>query len=226
MDVTNEILQNHIIYGGSDNTNPAYTSSSKSLNYANGASINNPIAERISVIPFSLNYADTVGLMGAENTFVRVDLNIVDTGTGLIPTINSYRDAKVSAETATINQYETGEIDINRNQPITNTYEDGIITFGDLPSYADPLISVDLANLKTGNKYIDAWFDVRLYTKDKQEYEYDKMYVRKRDYFYIGFHARNTRRLPYNVEVKIGEEYLDNNTLTPEQRRYLPISSQ
>ena len=226
MDVTNEILQNHIIYGGSDNTNLAYASSSKSLNYANGATINNPIAERISVIPFSLNYADTVGLMGAENTFVRVDLNIVDAGNGFIPTVNTYAAAQVSAETATINQYDTGIIDVNRNQPITNTYEDGLITFGGLPNYAEPRISIDLANLKTGNKYIDAWFDVRLYTKDKQEYAYDKMYVRKKDHFYIGFHARNTRRFPYNVEVKIGEEYLANNTLTPEQRRYLPISSQ
>jgi len=226
MDVTNEILQNHIIYGGSDNTNIAYTSSSKSLNYANGATIHNPIAERISVIPFNLNYADAVGLMGAENTFVRVDLNIVDAGNGFIPTVNTYAAAQVSAETATINQYDTGIIDVNRNQPITNTYEDGLITFGGLPNYADPRISIDLANLKTGNKYIDAWFDVRLYTKDKQEHAYDKMYVRKKDHFYIGFHARNTRRLPYNVEVKIGEEYLDNNTLTPEQRRYLPISSQ
>ena len=32
------------------------------------------------------------------------------------------------------------------------------------------------------------------------------MYVRLNDSFYVGFHARNTRRLPYNVELTIGEE--------------------
>ena len=62
--------------------------------------------------------------------------------------------------------------------------------------------------LKTGNKYIDAWFDVRLYTKNREEHPYDKMYVRLNDFFYIGFHARNTRRLPYNVKCVIGQEYL------------------
>lgn len=219
MDVTNEVLLNHILYGGSDNTNPGYTSSSKALNYANGATINTPLTERITKIPFEFKFQDTVGLMGVENTFVRVDVDAIDTGIDIIPQVNTYIDAGMSAETGTVNTFETGFVDIQRNQPITNTYEDGLITFGDLPTYADPRISVDLSNLGTNNKYIDAWFDVRLYTKDKKEFAYDKMYIKVKDYFYIGFHARNTRRLPYNVALKIGEEYLDWNTLTPEQRR-------
>jgi len=219
MDVTNEILLNHILYGGSENTNPGYTSTSKALNYANGATINAPVKERISKIPFEFKFQDTVGLMGTENTFIRIEVNAVDTGNDIIPNVNTYVDAAMQPEEGTVNTYETGFVDANRDEPITNTYEDGLITIGGLPTYGDPRISVDLLNVGTNNRFIDAWFDVRLYTKDKKEHAFDKMYIKAKDYFYVGFHARNTRRLPYNVEVKIGEEYLDWNTLTPEQRR-------
>ena len=82
----------------------------------------------------------------------------------------------------------------------------------------DSYVSVDLENLKTGNKYIDNWFDVRLYSKSREEHPYDKMYVRLNDYFYIGFHARNTKRLPYNVKCVIGREYISG--LSPEGMRY------
>ena len=79
----------------------------------------------------------------------------------------------------------------------------------------------DLSNLKTGNKYIDNWFDVRLYTSSREEHPYDRMYVRANDFFYIGFHARNTRRLPYNVECIVGNEYVSEENLTDDQRRYI-----
>ncbi len=80
MDVTQEILNNHLLYGGSDNTAPGGLAVSKSLNYAKGASIQKPVLENVSVLPRRLKYADTVGLFGAENVFVKVNLNIKDTG--------------------------------------------------------------------------------------------------------------------------------------------------
>ena len=42
-----------------------------------------------------------------------------------------------------------------------------------------------------------------------------------KDFFYIGFHARNTKRLPYNVNLKVGGEFISEYDLTPEERRYL-----
>jgi hypothetical protein len=80
---------------------------------------------------------------------------------------------------------------------------------------------VDLTNLKTGNKYIDAWFDVTLYGKDKQPVEGDFLYTPTNSYFYLGFHARNTRRLPYNVDLKVGVEYLEYSDMTEAQRKLI-----
>ena len=49
-----------------------------------------------------------------------------------------------------------------------------------------------------------------LYTRtEKKMWGYDKMYIRPKDHFYIGIHARNTRQLPYNVEVTVGNEFLE-----------------
>jgi len=41
------------------------------------------------------------------------------------------------------------------------------------------------------------------------------MYLPPNDYFYIGFHARNTRRLPYNVECFIGVGYVSAKDVDP-----------
>ena len=46
MDVTQEILRNTKLYGASDYTAAHSLASSKSLNYAEGASIQKPIVER------------------------------------------------------------------------------------------------------------------------------------------------------------------------------------
>ena len=77
----------------------------------------------------------------------------------------------------------------------------------------------ELENLKTGNKYIDTWFDVRLYKSNREEHPYDKMFVRDKDHFYIGFHARNTKRLPYNVKCTVGQQLIFG--LPEEERRYI-----
>ena len=222
MDVTNEILQAHRVYGGSDNTSPATLSSSKSLNYAAGASINNPAVERITKIPYAFNFKDAVGLFGAENTFIRIDLDIIDTGVDVV-VIEGYEEAAMEGDGGLeVNYYEAGVFDATLDNSTVNTFDPAIVDFGILPDFFEPKVSIDLENLKTGNQYVDAWFDVRLYTKNKEEHGYDKLYLNLKDSFYIGFHARNTRRLPYNVRCSIGDEYTGVNKV---DKRYLPVNS-
>ena len=46
---------------------------------------------------------------------------------------------------------------------------------------------------------------------------YDKMYVSPTERFFVGLHARNTRRLDYNVTVTIGEEFLPYSAITEKE---------
>ena len=214
MDVTQEILNNVLLYGASDNTTPQGLSASKSLNYAKGASIQRPVLEKVSVLPRRLKYADTVGLFGAENVFIKVDLNIIDTG-NLCFEETYWECLKITNETSPIvNTYYTAAMDPDKDLTTVNTYEPAQVV-NTLAAINNPYVGVHLDNLKTGNKYIDAWFDVRLYTKAREEHPYDEMYLPANDYFYIGFHARNTKRLPYNVECLIGSEYKARNDVDP-----------
>ena len=221
MDITDQVLAHHRRYGSSDCTNPAYSSSAQQLNYANGASIVKPEITKIGAIPFTLKYQDTVGLFGAENYFVRIDLNVQ----GAV--LNCFEEpfwlcARLSEEPMdpsdpyTYSNTGTTPGAAYIQQPGTDgdvNYEDAAILRSEVPEIARPRVKVDLRNLKTGNIYIDDWLDVRLYTQDRIEHPYNIMYCGRRDSFYIGFHARNTRRLPYNVECIIGEEYLTDNEI-------------
>jgi len=212
--VTQSILDRHIIYGASDNTNPAYLSSNRSLNYATGGSITSPEKDKVSIIPFTINYKDTVGLFGKENHFIKVDVSINPTVAFACFEENGWECAVVTDGPASIvNTYLSAAIDPYTDLETVNDYDPAEILQNSLVKKFDSYISVDLENLKTGNKYIDAWFDVRLYTKSRKEHPYDKMYVRLNDFFYIGFHARNTRRLPYNVKCVIGQEYISRDSV-------------
>ena len=214
MDVTQEILNNVLMYGASDNTAPQGLAASKSLNYAKGASIQKPVLEKVSVVPRRLKYADTVGLFGAENVFIKVDLNIKDTG-NLCFEEPGWECLKITfGAFPIVDTYYTAVMDVEKDLTTVNTYEPAQIT-NKLANIRNPYVGVSLANLKTGNKYIDAWFDVRLYTKSRQEHPYDEMYLPVSDYFYIGFHARNTKRLPYNVECLIGTGYKPKSEVDP-----------
>lgn len=209
-DVTSQILKSHQIYGASDNTNPAYSSSNRSLNYATGGSIQSPEMDKVSIIPYTINYQDAVGLFGKENHFVRINVNINPEIALACFEEEGWECAIITAglDTSIVNTYEPAEIDPLLDLETVNQYDPAQILGNSLSFKSDAYISVDLENLKTGNKYIDSWFDVRLYTAAREEHPFDKMYVRLNDYFYIGFHARNTRRLPYNVKCVIGQEYL------------------
>lgn len=214
-DVTPQILAQHRIYGGSDNTNKAYTSSSRSLNYANGSSISRPENERVSTIPRVMNYKDAVGLFGAENHFVKVNVSIENPILGDYKE-NTYEPAVFSNEAVNpldpytlANQgYDTpGQafIDYSADLVVVNTYEPVGFAGNSIEGIANKYFKVELKNLKTGNIYVDSWLDTRLYNKYHDEHPYDIMYIKYNEPFYIGFHARNTRRLSYNVDCVIGQ---------------------
>jgi hypothetical protein len=208
MDVTAEILSNHQIYGASDNTGPQNLSASRSLNYANGLSITKPAVEKLNVIPFTFKYQDTVGLFGAENHFVRINVNVDRNFSKTCFEEMFWQCAEIDYLTVDTEIFYAGaEIDITADLEIVNDYEPAEIRVNPpIPLIYDPYISVDLRNLKINNKYIDDWLDVRLYNRDREEVAGDHMYVRLNDFFYVGFHARNTKRLSYNVELTVGEE--------------------
>ena len=193
--------------GGSGSSNPAYYSSAKSLNYSSGSnSLQNAYPQNLTAIPVSFKYQDTVGLFGAENIFVRVNMDIQSSGsvyTNNPNPSNDYYEVWTFPEDETINYYETGLFKFGVDKETVNTYLPARIS-NDLSRAADAYVQIDLDNLRTGNKYIDAWLDVRLYQPSGQEHPYDRMYLPLKSHFYIGFHARNTRRLPYNVQVDIG----------------------
>jgi len=222
MDVTEQINDIHRRYGGSDNTAPGNLSASKKLNYANGATFQKAIEESVTVIPFTFNYQDSVGLFGADNIFVKVNVNVLDSGNE--PYSEPFWDALIVGDNNLIpDPYYANAIDnINADPGMVNDFEPALFS-NKLPDQFlwNQKVSIDLANLKTGNKYIDSWFDVRLYTKTREEHAYDKMYINKTDYFYIGFHARNTRRLPYNVDCTIGKEYISSYEITEDNKCYI-----
>ena len=214
MDVTQEILNNVLMYGSSDNTSPHGLVASKSLNYAKGATIQKPVQEKVSVLPRRLRYADSVGLFGAENVFIRVDLNIRDTGNLCFEEPGWQCLKMTQGSFPIVNTYYTAVMDQEKDLETVNTYEPAVIT-NNLGNISNPYVGVSLDNLKTGNKYIDAWFDVRLYTKAREEHPYNEMFLPTNSYFYIGFHARNTKRLPYNVECLIGTGLKAKNEIDP-----------
>ncbi len=214
MDVTQEILKNTQIYGSSDYTAPHSLASAKVLNYAEGASIQKPVQEKVTVLPRLLKYADTVGLFGAENVFIKVDLKVIDTGS-LCFEEDGWQCLKMTfLDDPLLNTYYTAEMDPDLDLETVNDYDPAQIV-NSLARIPNAYIGVSLTNLKTGNKYIDSWFDCRLYTKAREEHPYDEMYVPLNDYFYIGFHARNTKRLPYNVECLIGTGFKTKNDVDP-----------
>ena len=222
MDVTPQILYSHSIYGSSDNTNQAYTSSSQALNYANGSTWQKAHNQFIGVIPYNIRYADSVGLFGAENYYIKVVCD--PTGTSVLGGFEE-------------EFWESAAIDLVRPEldPYYVSADMPQVPEGDEPIYAaariladqlpdigpDPYVSVDLESFKSGNQYNDCWLDCRLLTRDREEHPYDKMYVRKGDFFYIGISARNTRRLAYDLSCLVGQEYRNLQSFTPEERRYI-----
>ena len=72
--------------------------------------------------------------------------------------------------------------------------------------------SVYLENKGTNNIYVDRHVDGRLYKVNREEHPYELMYVATKDCVYVGIHARNTKRLPYDMTIYFGYETIG---LTP-----------
>ena len=222
MNVTQETNNSILRMGGSGSHLPANYASSKNLNFAkNSATIQNARTELVTAIPRRIDYSDTVGLFGAENVFLKIDLKIISSSSAFanieIPE-NDYFPVWTFEESGTTNSYETGIFDFTQDKVTVNSYQPARIS-NDLSQFKKPFVSVKLTNLKTGNRFLDAYFDVRLYTKNREEFEYDEMFIAADDYFYLGFHARNTKRIPYNVRLEVGDQYLEYYDLTAAQRK-------
>ena len=222
MNVTEQINRQIIGMGGGS-ARPQYLSSNRSLNFAKGSnSITNAQSQRVTAIPYTSNYKDTVGLFGAENVFIKVQLDVQNTlqidENGVL--FEDYEDVVITADRNTNMYWDESFADYQLDLAIENTFEPAEFT-NELTFVPGAVLKIDLENLKTGNKYLDCWFDVRLYQKNREEHAYDTMYVPVGEFFYIGFHARNNKRLPYNVRMTVNGELISKYDLTAEQRRYL-----
>jgi len=204
MDVSEQILKHHLIYGGSDNTNADRCAASYSINYAHGTSIYNPIEVSFTSIPYTMKFKDSIGLTGVENLFYKVNLKI-DMVNGCLED-DGYECMKVTWVDDLDEVYEGAVIDFYKDQSIVNYYEPAEFV-NKLPNLQCPKTTVSLRNLGTGNKYNDSWLDVRLYDQQRRPIAENDIWINAESSFYIGFHARNTRRLPFNVECVIGQQY-------------------
>ena len=220
MSVTAEIIRDHQIYGASDSTAPGGIVSSRALNYAAGPSITRPDEIAIALIPYTLKYQGAVGLFGVENYFVKVKVNINREYVDACFEEPYWECAHISDYTDTDSYYTSAIINDALDPDTVNTYDPAQLNER-LLQRNKAYVSIDLKNLKTGNIYVDSWLDIRLYTANREEHPYDEMFIRENDVFYIGFHARNTRRLAYNVNCVIGTRYLAEDELTDVQRKLI-----
>ena len=225
MDVTEQYLATLTKYGGSEYTGPDSLVGSNSIVYAQGPSMQRAIEQTVTTVPFEINYQGDIGLMGTENIFFKINLDIKDTGAS----INCFEELN----------WECVKVDINGTDTDV-AYEDAIIDTnapeGDEPLYAaarftnelpftdgDTLIGVRLTNEGTGNIYEDKNVDSMLYSKCRFEHGFDDMLVSLRGYFYVGIHARNTKRNAYNVKCKVGTAFKRPEELNSEEKKLLPF---
>lgn len=215
-DVTNSINEFNDSYGGSNLSNPAYYSSSKSLDLSSATnSITQARGPTVTTIPYTLTYEDTVGLFGAENFYVKVTLDIIDTGNAHT-VVNQYSGLTVSTDAALQNTYYMAFEDEASDLITVNTYEPALrgAGFADL---VEPIISLGLENVGTGNMYVDRHVDARLYDRNYREIDDGIQLINKQSEFYLGIHARNSRRLPYKIDLQIGEKVSLRSELNEQQ---------
>lgn len=221
MDVTQAIIDATNKYGGGGNSIGSTLSANRALNFAEGASIQKSVKTgTITRLPFTLKFKGNVGSFGADNQFFEITTDVKDYGIGDSVGSDGYYQAVISMGGGTDPYYTNATIDPDDDLITINTYQPAKIS-NELDGVLKPMFSLKLENKGTGNIYEDGWLDVCLYTKCREEHPYEKMYINSRDKLYVGFHARNTRRLGYDVEITIGEEYVSQYQLTAEQRRLL-----
>ena len=222
-DVTHEVTKYVELYGGTPNSIESTLATNKVLNFAEGASINKPVKSGlITRVPFTIKFKGNVGSFGADNQFFELTTDIKDLFERKDILNDRYLDANLSADTSNDPYYNKAVIDFLSDNIEVNDYLPALISnaiaFNDGKNL---FFSVSMKNKGTGNMYEDSWLDVRLYTKQKEEHPSDEMLIQSKDKLYVGFHARNTRRLGYDVEVTIGTEYFESTQLTPSDRVFL-----
>lgn len=228
INVTGEIRHNHRIYGSSDNTAQHSTAASKSLNYANGASIQHPWEMGLYSLPKVDKWEDAVGLFGSENKFIKYTPDPKIEYANSCFEDDSYECAQLEQDPVPDEDYSPIDYD-NRDFPTEESYEELRITANALPKYYDAdLYSVEIINNGVGNIYMDDWLDVRLYNKNRDEHPFTKMWLPLTEPFYVGFHARNTKRLSYNVDILIGKKILPASDIKNKQeiRKLLAFGNQ
>ena len=243
-DITDQIREYNALYGSSDNTQAGGLAASKSLLYAPAPTMQQAQVVKTTIAAFTFNLVGQVGLFGAENYYVRVDVDILNyVGEEFIEGDYIPADIEYGAG-ITVNTYEPADLIFNvdppppnpragsqeppeqqasisccsfiggiPNDPILNCYYAAEITER-VNFLSNALISVDLNNIGVNNIYIDTWLETMLYTRDQKMWGFDKMYIRPKDHFYIGVHARNTRHLPYNIDVIVGNEVTTEDQIT------------
>ena len=217
-DITNQINDARNVYGGSDLTDPKYTAASRSLNLSAASnSIINAQGPTITTVPFTLEYQDSIGLFGAENYYVKINLDIIDTG-NTYTVVNDYAGMSTSNDVALFNTYLTAFEDDTQDLGPVNDFEPAVrgAGFADL---VEPIVSLQIINDGTGNIYNDWHLDARLYNSNREEITDEEHLIDSKGEFYLGIHARNSRRLPYKVRVVIGETDKLRSELTPEEDR-------
>ena len=223
MDVTQEIQLRGQSYS-TGTTNPSGLVASRSLQFAKGPTMDRAVVTRISAIPQSLVYEDTVGLFGTENQYVRFELNAEDIIQGVdVEDADGYRTVLQDRgmDLSVVGSDYDGAVSDDSVQEDQSVYVKAVFTslFADVRT---TLVSIDLTNLRTGNMYVDNWVDVRLYDGHGRPHEYDKLYITPRSSFTLGIHARKANRLPFRLQIDIGFEILSVFDVTAEQRRYMP----
>ena len=207
MDVTRQILEQIREQGGSDNTNPATLSSSRSLNYANGGTIQRAQEITITSIPLTLNFKDAVGL-GVNNTYIKCNLKDIQARFACFEPVG-WECARILINYTPDpeSDYEEGDIEDFEDLVIVNDYEPASLENSGFTSHEKPKLNVTLHNRGTGNIYQDRDFDAFIIKKTKDPIgSGEQLWCNLNDHFYLGFHARNTKRIPYDVDVHIGEE--------------------
>lgn len=225
MDITQQIQKTNTIYGASDYTAPYGLAASKSLNYAAGPSITRPEVQSCISTPHVFKFESSVGLFGAENYFSLIKLRIKGDAVLACYSEKGWECARILPLDTEEPYWDKAIVDYTAFCETTNTYECAEILSDSLPYIkGKKLISVDLINKKTGNIYNDDWLDVRLYTSEREEHPFDRMWVGLNDMFYVGIHARNTKRLPFDVSCIVGLEISDEGSIENKQeiaKRYL-----
>jgi len=215
-DVTNAVQRIRNTYGGSDNTNSRNVAANKSINYASGNTVANANQRRVTVAPSSLTLTGEVGLFGVENAFVKVDLNILDMAVNEDADIDGYFPFLVLPQAET-SPYTGLALNDTLDLINTNDYAPAKLV-SPVAKYYEPVISIDLENTGTGNTFIDSHVDVRLYSEDRVPIASDQAFVSPNGCFFVGIHARKTRRLAYNVNLTLGQRYVSLLDLTARER--------